>query len=51
MGLRRGGQRAVEDGSMRHWELTTGAMPMGAPGWPELDLKVVSTWKDCQHVY
>ena len=26
-------------------------MPMGAPGWPELDLKVVSTWEDCQHVY
>lgn len=35
---------------MRHWELTTGAMPMGAPGWPELDLKVVSTCRDCQCV-
>ena len=45
-----GGQRAVEDGSMRYCGLTTGAIPMGAPGWPELDLKVVSTWEECQHV-
>lgn len=22
----------------------TGAMPMGAPGWPELALEVASTW-------
>jgi hypothetical protein len=26
-------------------------MPMGAPGWPELDWKVVSTWETCQHEY
>lgn len=26
----------------RTW--ATGAIPMGAPGWPELALKVASTW-------